>query len=104
MTTMSKDTKSHVEVIQINTGKVSSIYGFIAGVTDKDGTVTVVYAFHKLEFSVRLEGKDSFTAEEVAAIKNHYSKMKALTCLKQEGIIKAISFEEENMKVGSVSK
>ena len=89
---VSRNTQSHVEEVKMNTGKYSSIYGFLAGITDTDGTVTVVYAFHKLEFSFPSD-QNPFTADEVAAIKDHYSKKKALTSLKQEGIIKEISYE-----------
>ena len=55
--------------------------------------MTVIYAFHKLVFSLPKGKVESFTADEVDAIKNHYCKNKALMTLKQENVIQSISYE-----------
>ena len=88
-----KSKQAAVDTVKLDLEGYSSVYGFIAGVPEKDGGVTVVYAFYKLVFSLP-EGKvEFFDAAEVDAIKNHYCKNKALMTLKQENVIQSISYE-----------
>jgi len=69
----------------------TSMYGFLVGsrqrYNDKvDFNVTV----SRIAFSVN--PNKVFDTEEVEAIKNHYSKMKALEALKQENVIEKIVY------------
>merc|ERR1719278_2133767 len=76
--TLSKagDSQSKVQEVSLGDGKFYTIYGFLAGVTDRqDGTLTVVYAFHKLQFSFPTD--EGFEPSIVEAINNHYCKEKA---------------------------
>ena len=77
--------------VALGDGKFYSLYGFIAAVTDKeDNSLTVAYAFHKIEFSLPTE--NGFKQDEIDAIKNHFCKEKALKSLQQENVIKEISY------------
>ena len=75
--------KSSVDIVKLDLDGFSSLYGFIAAVPDDcDTTLTVIYAFHKLVFSLPKGQIDSFSPAEIDAIKNHYGKKKALMNLK----------------------
>ena len=78
MMVLSDSRKSTMETSRINQGNFSSMYGFLGSVRSEDDTLTVIYALHKLEFSFP-EG--CFTDQEIAAIKDHYGKKKALVAL-----------------------
>ena len=90
MMVLSDSRKSTMETSKLNQGNFSSMYGFLGSVRNEDGTLTVVYALHKLEFSFP---DGCFTDQEIAAIKNHYGKKKALVALQQQNVIKAITYE-----------
>ena len=89
MMVLSDSRKSAMETSRINQGRFSSMYGFLGSVRSEDDTLTVIYALHKLEFSFP-EG--CFTDQEIAAIKNHYGKKKALVALQQQNVIRTIRY------------
>ena len=79
----------------------STSYGYIAPTRADDGSFAFAYAFHSLEFKVAKEewflwfkSDPSFTSEDIEAIKDSYSKYKALKMLKEEGVIEQIRFCE----------
>ena len=69
------------------------MYGYIAAVKNKENGE---YAFHSLSFKVSsglwFKTAVKFTPTDIEAIKNNYSKYKALKTLKEEGVIKQINF------------
>ena len=94
-----KSKESTVNDISLVIDEFTSMYGFIAGVKTTEGDYAIAYAFHSLTFKVAKTGwfpwfktAVKFTPEDVAAIKNNYSKYNALKALKEEGVIKQINF------------
>ena len=73
MMVLSDSRKSTMETSKINQGKFSSMYGFLGSVRSEDGTLTVIYALHKLEFSFP---DGCFTDQEITAIKSTMEKRK----------------------------
>ena len=88
-----------VDHLSINIDEFSSMYGYIAAVKTKEGDYAIAYAFHSLSFKVAktkwflwFKTAVKFTPTDIEAIKNNYSKYKALKMLKEEGVIKQINF------------
>jgi len=85
-----------VTEIGFNVDSFKSMYGFICTVEDQNGTVAIAYAFHALDFKIS-EKKTGETANlnigEIQAMKNVFSKQRALEELKSEGIIPFITYE-----------
>ena len=52
----------------------------------------MAYAIYQLEFDLDQDEGLNFEVDEMEAIQNHYTKHQALLTLKQENVIRAISF------------
>jgi len=61
-----------------------SIYGFIFGTKNDDGTFDIAYAIYKLQFRLADDPNLEFTREELNAIKYTYMEHQALLAFKKE--------------------
>merc|ERR1712062_213730 len=80
---------SHVEELELDVdtkNEFKCIYGYITAYRE-DNVVHVAYAIHMLEFKINMKEGMTFNQPEVEAIRNHYSKDRALKAMKQENII-----------------
>merc|ERR1712150_302564 len=91
--------ESIVNELDLDIDEFSSLYGYIAAVKTTEGDYAIAYAFHSLTFKVAktnwflwFKTVVKFTDRDIEAIKNNYSKYKALKALKEEGVIKQINF------------
>lgn len=83
--------------IDFNVDSFKSMYGFICSVDQNNGKVAIAYAFHELTFKISSDDmgqRVGFGVKDIQAIKNTYSKHKALTTLLEEGIIPCINYDE----------
>ena len=90
MMTLPDSSKSKMDTSKVQQGNFSSMYGFLTSVQSDDNTLTVIYALHKLEFSFP-EGR--LTGQEIAAVRNHFGKNRALVALQRQNVIKTICYE-----------
>ena len=90
MMTLPDSSKSNMDTSKVQQGNFSSMYGFLTSVQSDDNTLTVIYALHKLEFSFP-EGR--LTGQEIAAVRNHFGKNRALVALQRQNVIKTICYE-----------
>ena len=85
---------SHVEELKLDMGDVKEFkcfYGLITAIL-KEGRISVAYAIHQSKFNIIQKEGMSFEVAELEAIRNHYSKNQALETMKQENVIKEISY------------
>jgi len=69
----------------------TSMYGFLIGRQQSAGRlVDIALTVNRMSFKVR--GDAEFNSVQIEAIKNHYSKMKALESLQQENVIETIVY------------
>ena len=89
----SKTAKNTLKEVKFEVDKFTSLYGFLGHFTAEDETVTVAYSFHSLNFIVILEeGARGITPATLTAIKETYARHMALKTLKEEGVIREISY------------
>ena len=54
----------------------------------------MAYAIYQLQFDIEMKEGMGFEIAEIEAIRNHYSKDQALKTMKQENVIKEISYSD----------
>jgi len=91
---MSEGHDAQLEELKLEVDEFTFIYGFMTAVVDANGNVDVAYAIYQLKFNLAEDPDRFFTIPEMEAIKTHYSKHQALLTLKQENVIKEISYSE----------
>lgn len=83
----------------------SSIYGVLVVMKNEEGNYNVEYALHKVKFNITGTGlgrhvlgsgsnEINISPEDIEAIKTAYCRHKALTTMKDEGIIDHINYTE----------
>ena len=85
---------SHVEELKLDVedeNEFKCVYGFITAILS-GGKISVAYAIHQSKFKVAQKEGMSFDFDEMEAIRNHFSKNQALVTMKQENVIKKISY------------
>ena len=102
--------KGRVETVQFKGDEFTSVYGFLAHVRNRDGTITVASYLHRLHFKLAPDfssgTREKFTAVEVHAMKQTFGKHKFLEELRKDGIIsdKKESEESENSEESEESE
>jgi len=112
-----KSKESSILEMKFNVDNFRSVYGYVAMLKEEDGTLACSYAFHKLKFKLALKGmvtttekrfwfipigtteslnyeRQKFAEDDINAIKNAFSRHKALEILMKEGIIQKINYGE----------
>jgi len=105
----SREKQSAVLEMGFNIDEMKSVYGYVAMMREEDGTQACAYAFHKLTFKVAQKATKrkfwfiplgtsyeqvKFDENDITVIKNTFGRHRALELLRQEGVIKAIRYEE----------
>ena len=80
----------------------NSVYGVLVVMKNPRGNYNVAYALHKVRFKIAGHGKFlgigsnkvQITPRDIDAIKTDYCRHKALTTMKEEGIIEQINYTE----------
>merc|ERR1719369_1329069 len=84
--------ESSLMEVSFNEDQLQSFYGYVSMVKGSGGTFSCAYAFHKLEFKIAPRQKVGHG--DINAIRDTFSRYKALDILRKEGVIKQINYKD----------